>query len=141
MFVLDTDTYSHLLHEHAKVAERLEQAVIQRQAVGITIITKIEVLQGRMSALLKADTHERFLGSQEKLFHAEERLRKVAIYSLDSPTLDVFDELNATRSLRKIGRADLLIASIVRVRKATLVTRNLKHFKLVPQLKLANWVD
>jgi tRNA(fMet)-specific endonuclease VapC len=40
-----------------------------------------------------------------------------------------FDRLRAARSLRKIGRADLLIASIALANRATLVTRNLRHFQ------------
>ena len=141
MFVLDSDSYTHLLHEHDKVAKQTQLAVIQRVIVGVTIITEIEILQGRMSALLKADTHERFLDAQQKLEIAEERLRKISVLPLDESALFAFDKLKEMRGLKKIGRADLLIASIARARNATLVTRNQKHFKLIPQLKLANWVD
>ena len=40
-----------------------------------------------------------------------------------------------------MGRADLLIASIVLARQAILVTRNLRHFRQVPGLAIVNWVD
>jgi tRNA(fMet)-specific endonuclease VapC len=43
--------------------------------------------------------------------------------------------------LKKIGRADLLIASIARANKAILVTRNLKDFRQVPGLQVENWAD
>jgi tRNA(fMet)-specific endonuclease VapC len=49
--------------------------------------------------------------------------------------------LRAVKSLRKIGRADLLIASIALANRATLVTRNLRHFQQVSSLTLVNWVD
>lgn len=42
---------------------------------------------------------------------------------------------------RGIGRADLLIASIALTQRATLVTRNLRHFRHIPGLSFANWVD
>jgi len=45
------------------------------------------------------------------------------------------------KELRKIGRADLLIASIALAKNATLVTRNVGHFKLIPGLKTVNWAD
>jgi tRNA(fMet)-specific endonuclease VapC len=43
--------------------------------------------------------------------------------------------------LLEIGRADLLIASIALSRQATLVTRNLRHFRLIPGLRVENWAD
>ena len=124
-----------------KVVERLEEVVVQREVFGIAVITKIEVLQGRMAALLKADTHARFLDAQQKLIVAEQRLQEMRIFLLNESALSVFDKLATVRGLKKIGRADLLIASIALARHATLVTRNLKHFKLIPQLKGENWVD
>ena len=71
----------------------------------------------------------------------EKRLGEMRIVLLSESALRHFDELIEIRGLRKIGRADLLIANIARAQKATLVTRNLKHFKLIPQLKCENWVD
>lgn len=141
MFLLDTDTFSHLRHEHQLVVAKAEEAIAQGYMVAITIITKIQVLQGRMSALLKADSHEQFLNTQRRLLDDEDSCWRTQVFPLDESALIVFDGLIEVKGLRKIGRADLLIASIARARNATLVTRNLKHFKRVPKLKLANWVD
>ena len=52
-----------------------------------------------------------------------------------------FDRLRAVSKFRKIGRADLLIASIAIARHSVLVTRNLRHFRQIPGVKLENWVD
>jgi tRNA(fMet)-specific endonuclease VapC len=52
-----------------------------------------------------------------------------------------FDQLSQIPSLRKIGRADLLIGTIALANRATLVTRNTKDFKRIPGLKLVNWFD
>jgi len=43
--------------------------------------------------------------------------------------------------LKKIGRADLLVASVALANRAVLVTRNLRHFRQTPNLELENWVD
>ena len=45
------------------------------------------------------------------------------------------------KGLKKIGRGDLLIASIALAHKAVLVTRNLRDYRRIPNLQLANWVD
>jgi tRNA(fMet)-specific endonuclease VapC len=64
---------------------------------------------------------------------------KVAL--LDAAACQEFDNLRVHRSLRKIGRRDLLIARIALANQATLVTRNLRDFSLVPRLRIENWVD
>jgi hypothetical protein len=52
-----------------------------------------------------------------------------------------FDRLRIVPNLQKIGRADLLIASIALSNQATLVTRNLRHFRQIPGVRVVNWVD
>ena len=61
--------------------------------------------------------------------------------AIDAASADEFDRLRANKKLKKIGRADLLIAAITLANRATLVTRNLKDFRQVPGLKVENWVD
>ena len=52
-----------------------------------------------------------------------------------------FDRLRQHKKLKKIGRADLLIACITLAHRATLVTRNLKDFRQVPGLPIESWMD
>jgi tRNA(fMet)-specific endonuclease VapC len=59
----------------------------------------------------------------------------------DDLAADTFDRLRENRRLRKIGRADLLIASIVMANRAVLVTRNRRHFGLVPGLSVEDWAE
>jgi tRNA(fMet)-specific endonuclease VapC len=65
----------------------------------------------------------------------------MTILTVDAAAATEFDNLRKNRKLRVIGRADLLIASIAPARHSTLVTRNLKHFRLVPGPRLENWAD
>jgi tRNA(fMet)-specific endonuclease VapC len=60
---------------------------------------------------------------------------------LDTLAAAEFDRLRENKKLKKIGRADLLFACIALAQRATLVTRNLKHFRQVPGLQLENWAD
>ena len=63
------------------------------------------------------------------------------VIPIDGPAADEFDRLRADKKLKKIGRADLLIAAITLANRATLVTRNLRDFRQVPGLQVENWVD
>src|SRR5258708_25858937 len=71
---------------------------------------------------LKADSHARFLNAQQRLATAELQLQTALIVPLDESALIEFDRLHGMRGLKKIGRADLLIASISVARTARLVT-------------------
>jgi tRNA(fMet)-specific endonuclease VapC len=130
MHLLDTDTLTHLHAGQPNVVERLR--AVDDPDVGITIITKVEVLRGRMDYLLKAETGVELLKAQELLFRTEELLNQLLVVPISQAASEQFDRLRATPKLRKIGRADLLIASITLANRATLVTRNLRHFRQIP---------
>jgi tRNA(fMet)-specific endonuclease VapC len=139
MHLLDTDTLTHLHAGNPNVIERLR--TVEDPEVGITIITKAEVLRGRIDYLLKAETGTNLLKAQELLFRTEELLRKLLIIPISQNAADEFERLRAVSKLRKIGRADLLIASISLANRATLVTRNTRHFRQIPGVRVVNWVD
>jgi tRNA(fMet)-specific endonuclease VapC len=139
MYLLDTDTLTHLHAGNSNVADRLRS--VADVEVGITIITKVEILRGRIDYLIKAETGANLLKAQELLFRTEKLLNDLLIVPIDRSASSEFDKLREVSKFRKIGRADLLIASITLANRATLVTRNLRHFKQIPGLKLENWVD
>jgi tRNA(fMet)-specific endonuclease VapC len=139
MYLLDTDTLTHLYAGNERVVERLKS--VGDEEIGITIITKAEVLRGRIDYLIKAETGESLLKAQELLFRTETLLNDLLIVPLDRSASLEFNRLRDVSKFRKIGRADLLIASIVLAHRAVLVTRNLRHFQQIPNVKLENWVD
>jgi tRNA(fMet)-specific endonuclease VapC len=138
MFVLDTDTVTLIEHGHETVNERLRLAT---REIVTTEITRIEILQGRFSSVLKAEDGGQLLLARERLEQAEARLQRVRILPVDAAAAAEFDRLLGTKGLRRIGRGDLLIASICLATKATLVTRNRKDFQKVPGLQIENWAD
>lgn len=139
MHLLDTDTLTHLWAGQSNVAAQLR--AIDDADVGITIITKTEVLRGRIDYLLKAETGVNLLKAQELLFRTEELLNQLLIVPISQTASEQFERLRVTPKLRKIGRADLLIASIPLANRAILVTRNLRHFRQIPGIRVVNWVD
>jgi tRNA(fMet)-specific endonuclease VapC len=98
-------------------------------------------LQGRFDSVLKAANGEGEQLAQQRLTAAERALAKLIVVSFDDSAGTEFDRLRGTKKLRKIGRADLLIASIALAHQATLATRNLRHFREVPGLYVENWAD
>jgi tRNA(fMet)-specific endonuclease VapC len=138
MHLLDTDTLTHLHAGHPRVVRHIQE--VPDAEVGTTIISKIEILRGRQEFLLKA-TEADLLRAQALLMRSEERLAELLVVALDETAVTIFQRLGQTRGLKGIGRADLLIASIVLAHDATLVTRNLRHFRAVPRLRTTNWVD
>ena len=139
MHLLDTDTLTHLHAAHPRVAERLHNLIDPE--VGTTLITKIELLRGRFDFVLKASVGAEFLRAQQLLERTEELLAQLLVVPLDEAAVVQFEHLRKLRGLRKMGRADLLVASIALAHRATLVTRNLRHFRAVPGLTAVNWVD
>lgn len=139
MYILDTDTISHLHAGHPRVIANLRN--IEDPDVAITIVTKIELLRGRFDFLLKAETGAALLRAHEFLIRTEDLLAQLHVLPLDTTAAAHFDRLRLQTDLRKIGRADVLIASIALAQRATLVTRNARHFRQIPGLKLTNWVD
>jgi tRNA(fMet)-specific endonuclease VapC len=138
MFVLDTDTLTHLLLGHPKVTERRRNAT---REVVITVVTRIEILSGRFASVLKAENGDRLLVAQERLEETEKDLELFDPLGIDAAAAREFTRLLGTKGLKKLGRGDLLIASIVLANKATLVTRNRKDFEKVAGLQIENWAD
>jgi len=139
MHLLDTDTLTYLHAGHPLVIERLRE--LTDPDVGTTIITKIELLRGRFDFVLKAASGPELLKAQQWLARTEELLAQIIIVPLDEAAVAQFDRLQKAKRSPKIGRADLLIASIALAQRATLVTRNVRHFQQVPGLSVTNWID
>lgn len=140
MYVLDTDTLTFLFAGNPRVLAHRD--AVPSSEIAITIVTRIEALQGRFDFLLKAATGEELVRAQTWLNQTLQSLARVeSVLPIDAAAADVFDQLRQNKKLKKIGRADLLIAAITLANKAILVSRNLKHFREVPGLQVENWVD
>lgn len=138
MKVLDTDILSLLFANHARVVARYQA---EAEEVVSTVVSRIEILQGRFATLVKAADGGELLVGQERLNRAESDLATLEQLPVDESVADEFDRLLPNKKLKKIGRGDLLIAAISLANGATLVTRNEKDFRPVPKLRIENWAD
>ncbi len=139
MYILDTNVLTALHLGHPKIVNAIRQ--VGNARVAITVVTKVELLRGRIDFLLKAENGESLRRAQEWLEVTEERLNEIEILPFDNGAIAQFERLISQSSSRKAGRADLLIASIALSHRATLVTRNLKDFQRFPNLDIVNWFD
>lgn len=139
MYIFGPDTLTHLQKGNEKIRQRL--ARIESDGFAITIITKVEILRGRIEFLLKAENAGMLERAQKYLFESENLLEQIPLIPFDDQSLAKFDELKENSKFRKIGRADLLIASLCLANRAILVTRNFKHFSQFPNLSVENWMD
>jgi tRNA(fMet)-specific endonuclease VapC len=138
MFLLDSDSLTHYLQAHEPITDRVHAH--SDDDIGTTIITKGEILRGRIEYLIKAENRENFLIAQDRYLVTERALKDFFIATLTNAAIDHWERLQKTKGVRNIGRADLLIASIVLAEDATLVTSNQRHFRLVPHLRTENWM-
>ena len=138
MLVLDTD---HLVEldrgssQGAALQQKLEDA---GDAVATTIISAEEQFRGWLAQLHRQrDPHEQ-IATYQRL------QRRIAFFAAwhvlpwDTNAADILQGLRRQRV--RIGTMDLKIASIVLAHDATLLSRNLRDFHQVPNLRVKDWL-
>ncbi len=138
MILLDTDTLTLLLAEHPRVVDCYDR---ETDEVAITVITRIEVLQGRFATLMKAADGAQLQRGQQRLDRAERDLQAFRIFPIVDAVAAEFDRMRQNKKLKRIGRGDILIAAIALAHRARLASRDVRDFTQVPGLQLENWAD
>jgi tRNA(fMet)-specific endonuclease VapC len=90
MYLLDTDTLSALHKDDPHVIARIARADAN---VATTIITRIEILRGRIEFVRKAATGVEVLRAQQWLNRSEELLALLEIVPFDAAAAKLFDGL------------------------------------------------
>ncbi len=111
MTILDTDVFTLWTYRHPGVVAHLGR---ERDDFALTIITRIEALQGRFAFLMKASDGDQLLLAQQRLEHTERGLARFPLLPFDDAAAAEFDRLRQIKMLKKIGRGDLLIAAVAR---------------------------
>lgn len=138
MTVMDTDILSLFFAGHPRVGDRFDRS---EDSVASTVISRIEILAGRFASVMTAADGTALLRAQQRLQKSDNDLARIPLLPFDDAAVAEFDRLRQNKKLKKIGRGDLLIASIALARRATLATRNVRHFRQVPGLVVENWAD
>jgi tRNA(fMet)-specific endonuclease VapC len=138
MVLLDTDTLTLLLRGHPRVQKRMRSAETD---VATTVVTWMEVLQGRFQAIFSAADADQLERASQRLDESVGQLNTLPIVPISRAVAKEFAALSANKKLKRIGRGDVLIASIALAENAKLITRNVRDFSLVPGLMWENWAD
>jgi tRNA(fMet)-specific endonuclease VapC len=138
MILLDTDMLTLLLQGDPRVQKRMRSAETD---VATTIVTWMEVMQGRFRAIFTAADADQLERASRRLQESASQLSSLPIVPINRAVAKQFAALLANKKLKRIGRGDILIASIALAEKAMLITRNVRDFSLVPGLTCENWAD
>lgn len=136
MILLDTDILTLLFRGHSLVQGRVASAETD---VATTVITWMEIMRGRFEAVFKAGDAVELERAYQRFGESVRQLATLAIVPITAAAAHRFATLLRNKKLKKIGRGDLLIASIALAEGAILVTRNLRDFTQVPGLRSENW--
>jgi len=102
-----------------------------------TIITFEERMRGWMAHLARARVLARQVEAYKQLKEFLDRYLKVAVLEFDETAAVEFERLQRLRL--RVGTMDLKIAAIALAHSATVLTRNIKDFGLVPGLRVEDW--
>ena len=138
MILLDTDMLTLLLQGNPRVQKRMRSA---EPDVATTVVTWMEVMQGRFRAIFTAADADQLERASRRLQESASQLSSLPIVPINRAVAKQFAALLANKKLKRIGRGDILIASIALAEKATLITRNVRDFSLVPGVTWENWAD
>jgi len=137
LFILDTDTLTLYQHGDATVHAALEAARVNRQTIGLSVITVEEQAKGWFAAFSKAKTPTQLAHLSRLLSEAVRTWGRFEIFPQTEASFERFDALVAMKL--NVGKMDLRIASVALELGATIVTHNLRDFGRVPGLSIADW--
>lgn len=128
MVVLDTDVVVGFLRGNKQAVTKIKAC---EEPLNITIITVFELLNGVY----------RSNNPQKKREEVLKIIQTCNVINLDFISVDLAAllEANQYNKGQLIGTFDTLIASMCLRTKHTLITRNNKHFKQIPGLKVDLW--
>ena len=139
MLILDTDHMSELHRGTAKSMALRDRLTAASQPFCRTIVTVEELWRGRLAQVAGNKSGPQLIVPYERIGKLVEALSHWQILRWTSQAAQVYDRLRALRL--GIGTMDLRIASIAITSNATLLSRNLRDFARVPDLKSEDWLS
>ncbi len=140
MIVLDTDIVTLLSYGQTDKLQQRMKAVPESEELATTIITRMEILQGRFSSIVKAANEGELLKAMDRFRASRELLDSFRLLEVNNAAGQHFKQMMKAKKRPK-RRGDMLIACIALAHQALLVTRNVKDYEPVKGLRMENWAD
>ncbi len=139
MIILDTDHMTLLEWGQGEDAYRLRNRLQRVPALdrATTIITYEEQTRGWLAYVARARTPDQLVMAYRNLSKHVEIYQRTRVFPFDERAAGEFQRLR--RSRLRIGTQDLKIAATVLSQGATLLSRNLSHFRQVTGLAVEDW--
>lgn len=136
--VLDTDHLSILETDSIEAFNLNERlASLAPREVAVTIITYEEQMRGWLSYIAQPKLPMQQLEAYWTMKRFGEQFCQITVVDYEAAAVGRFEQLRQSRVCMET--MDLKIAAICLANDATLLTRNLKHFSQVPDLKAEDW--
>ena len=135
LHVLDTDMLVLFQEGHGAVCRRVLSQPVDELAT--TAITVEEQLSGWYTLLRRAKDARQLARAYQRLVDSVEVLGQFHILSFTEPAIERFTYLKGLKL--GVKHADLRIAAITLEHRGTLVTRNGRDFRGIPDLPIVDW--
>ncbi|MCL1874955.1 MAG: type II toxin-antitoxin system VapC family toxin [Synergistaceae bacterium] len=131
VYMLDTDTCSYIIKRNpASIVQAFWEH--KKDEICISSVTYAELTYGAMRK-----------GSTKNPAAIRRFVAYVGIVDFDDAAAEEYARIRCFLEAKGIpvAAAELMIASCAKIRKAILVTNNVKHFSRVPDLVVENWIE
>lgn len=136
-YLLDTDMISLLQRDDEVVKAFLES--LPTNEVVVSVISYLEQVQGRLAWLAKARSPQDQERAYQLLANMPHFFSEFVIVNFSEAIRQRFDLLKALKL--NVGPNDLRIAATALELGAAVVTRNLRDYSRVPDLRIETWVE
>ena len=138
MYILDTDHLS-LLQERSPEALRIRSRMshYRPDQVFVTMVSFHEQVLGVNVVIQRSRSPSELASGFRLLETVLIDFTRFRVLQFDEPAARKFEELRKVS--RRIGTMDLRIASIALSHDTTVLTRNVRDFEQVPDLKFEDW--
>ena len=138
MYLLDTDHMSVLRYggvEALRLTLRLSQ--IPENEIATCIVVYEEQMRGWIARSARGQTGSNWTPNYEALCNNLVVYCAMKVLPFNASAAIQFDALKKAKI--NIGAQDLKIAAIALANNATVLTRNIRHFEKIPELKFEDW--